>query len=617
MILKISTCAFRLSLLTANLFFTAIYAQISPVIPGDLCWNTPTSYGSANYQFSSFRTLDLHVDRYGNSYTASYELSQTTGNGMRTYSYVITKYDEDGVMQWERDHFWPSLYVPNDNFLSAFVTGITADDQKNVYVCGQFDSERFILDSFEFNYTNAVNRGFIAQLDSNGVFQWVAILDASAGNYHAMPSVAEYNNHIYVTQWGAGTLRLPDGSTQVPNYPCSIIELDVFGNYIGEFTYTQQVNDVTGLLFDADPSVSYNHSNVVVNPQIEFAPSGKLFLVTRSRTSLSFGTVVPVMPTTLSGGELITTCAVLDLTSGWQNAFVVVYTDKDYDYDFFQRSEIKPVFTIDSLNNFYYADHWKENFPPGSHEIVALVNGDTLEGQQSDASAICKFSPTGAPIWQTFHSDVAWTSLAAGTNTVFAYGTSSGTFELNSLNGDSIVISNTGGENIVLAACSPAGNFTSAINFGGGNLDVAYLLKKSPCCDNIYFTGLQSVNNVIYNQTDTLFTTQPDQIFLNKHSLNGQCADPICALPDAIAEHQHPSPLKLYPVPASGFVMCAGIPDGIYQTTITDGQGRIVTSVPYVHGSGSALSVEGLAPGIYLVELRNEQGVATSKLVVE
>lgn len=593
-----------IGLLFSFLLSTDLSGQISPVAPGTLCWNSGTNDGSANFAFTSYRTLDFHVDGYGNSYSAGYEMTQTTGSGDRTYGFVLSKFDEDGTLLWQKNHQWPSIYSTNDNFLSAYVTGIATDNNKNIYISGCFNSKRFKLDAFQYTYTTNANRAFIAQLDSNGVCQWVARITGS-GTYHTASSLVCVNNRLYISQWGSGTMYLPDGSLVYPNIPSSVVVLDCFGNFVEDIPYTQQVNDITGMLFNVDQSGSFDHTNVPVNPRLQLAGNGDIYLMTRVENYANFGSIIPSISNASASMNLKTVCAQLDIVSGWENAFYVTATDKNYDGNWLERIEKKVVFSADSLGNVYYADHWEEIFSmPGEHENVCLANGDTLNGNQVSASCLLKFNSSGTLLWQTFYSDVTLSSLAACTNGVYAFGTFVDTLFLYSLNGDSMLVPNLPTvESALLCKTDNNGDLLWATTYGGGGCEIAYCLRKSPCSDNFYFTGLLSATSVTYNQNVSITVSQPNKVYVSKHSPGPPCVDPVCVMPDGISEWHSGGDFLIsgFPNPASDQLSIVGLPDSEYQLQIYDATGKRMQNMVFVQNVDAAIPTKDLLDGIYFM----------------
>lgn len=609
---------FFLGFLLTGLLSTVLSAQISPIMPGSLCWNSGTNDGSSNFAFTSYRTLDMHVDGYGNSYTAGYEMTQTTGSGERTYAFVISKFDIDGALLWQKNHQWPSIYSTNDHFLCAYVTGITTDENKNIYISGFFNSKKFILDSVQYTYSTNANRAFIARLDSNGVCEWMARIYGN-NTQHNASSLVYTNNRLYVSQWGSGTLYLPDGSTAFPNYPCSIVVLDVFGNFVQDIPYTQQVSDYSGLLFNTDASGSYTHTNIPINPRLQLAPNDDIFLMTRVENYANFGTIIPPpMSAGPASMNFKTVCAQLDVTTGWENAFYVTATDKDYDGNWLQEIEIIPAFTADSAGNVYYADHWEAIFMPGQHENVCLANGDTLNGDQLNASCLLKFSPNGTLLWQTVHSDITFSSLAACTNGFYAFGTFADTLYLHSMNGDSLYVPNLVNiEPALLCKSDPNGNFNWATTYGGGGFELAYGVRKSPCSDNLYITGLLSATGVAYNQNDSISVSQPNKVYVCKHAPGPPCVDPVCVTPDGIGEPTVVRSLILsIPNPASDEVFMRGLPDGAYQLRICDVSGRIISAGTFFQNANASIPVQNLGNGIYFVTFAGMDAEYNATMVI-
>lgn len=605
-------------LFAAVLFTSAIpvIAQVDSLVPGNSCWAKPTVWGSNFADYTMYRPLDFHVDGYSNSYLAS---SRSIGNnsvGMARYEYEITKFDSTGAIVWTIQPNAVITYTTLDDFRTAYVTGITTDVNKNVYITGFFSSEKMIFDSIEFNYNAAVNRGFVAKLDSNGTYRWVTILDGLAG-YRSGTSIACSGNRLYVGMYGGGTVHTPDGNSNTIGQ-MAVLVMDVFGSYITNFSYANAPNDTQPIACELTTSSTQTCHYIPTSPAIQRAPSGKIIILGRTSQYITIGTTNYFCP---YPSFCNTYCMVLDTATGFQPPFYISYRDRFYDNYELQKIEKKPVFAIDASDNIYYTDHWEEvTTQQGSYETVFLPDGTVLAGTTQAASCILKYNLTGQLLWSSIHSDITFSSIENTASGIYYFGSYRGGLLIRSQNGDSFAYGqNNGIQDLFVAKSDVNGNFQYVSPFGGNNIDIAYFIRKSPCSENFYLTGLQSHFLITFNQQQTIQQTQGNRVFVLKHSPASACLDPVCVIPSGIHEDATTDATHvpaLYPVPAGGFIYADKIEQGNYTIRITDVNGRVFASeTSYISGP-HGISLSGLPAGIYFIHFTGEQQNYTGRFIV-
>lgn len=604
-------------LFAAVLFTSAIpaTAQIDSLVPGTTCWAKPTVWGSNNADYTMYRPLDYHVDGYANSYLASSRSIGTNSVGMARYEYEITKFDSTGAIVWTIRPNAVITYTTLDDFRTAYVTGITTDVNKNVYITGFFSSEKMIFDSIEFNYNAAVNRGFVAKLDSNGTYRWVTVLDGLAG-YRSGTSITCSGNRLYVGMYGGGTVHTPDGNSNTIGQ-MAVLVVDVFGSYVTNYSYANGPNDTQPTACELTTSSTQTCHYIPTSPVIQRAPSGKIIILGRTSQYITIGTTNYFCPYPTFCN---TYCLVLDTATGFQPPFYISYRNNFYESYELQRIEKRPVFTVDAADNIYYTDHWEENYiqQVGDYENVFLPDGTVLSADTARGSCIIKYNSAGQFLWSSVHSDITWSSMVNTASGIYYYGAYRGGLLIRSQNGDSLVYSqNNGFQDLFVAKSDANGNFQYVSPFGGNNIDIAYFIRKSPCSENFYITGLQSHFLITFNQQQTIQQTQGNRVFVLKHSPASACFDPVCVIPSGINDHTSTSVVPaLYPVPAEGFIYADKLEQGNYTIRITDVNGRLFAAETSYISSTHQVGLAGLPVGVYFIHFTGEKQNYTGRFVI-
>jgi hypothetical protein len=590
-------------------------AQVDSLVPGSTCWAKPTVWGNNFANYTLYRPMDFHVDGYANSYMASYRSIGNSSSGIAQYEYEVTKFDSTGAIVWTiRPNALLNLTLIND-FRTAYVTGITADANKNVYITGFFASKKMIFDSLVFNYNTSANRGFVAKLDSNGTYRWVTIQDGT-GNYRSGTSIICSGNLLYIGMYGGGTVYTPDGNSNTIGQ-MAVLVMDVFGSYVTNYSFANG-GSIVSVAAEMTTTTSQTCHYIPVCPMIKRAPSGKIIVAGRTSDFVLLGTTYYYCP---YPSFCNTYCMVLDTATGFQPPFFISYRDRFYDNYELQRIEMKPVFAIDASDNIYYTDHWEEvTTQQGSYEVVFLPDGTVLAGTTQAASCILKYNLTGQLLWSSIHSDITFSSIENTASGIYYFGSYRGGLLIRSQNGDSFAYGqNNGIQDLFVAKSDVNGNFQYVSPFGGNNIDIAYFIRKSPCSENFYLTGLQSQFLITFNQQQTIQQTQGNRVFVLKHSPASACLDPVCVIPSGINEEAQKDATHvpaLYPVPAGGFIYADKIEQGNYTIRITDVNGRVFASENSYISGPHGISLSGLPAGIYFIHFTGEQQNYTGRFMV-
>src|SRR5207249_7317027 len=144
--------------------------------------------GSSRWQQQFWNTnkdlvpvLALASDSSNNTYIAQLAPRLNVGFYL-SYDSIIGKYDNSGILLWERH-----IFSPGFGWTTVKTTGIAADNRGNCYVAGPFDP------AADFGTTNLVGPGiFVARYGPAGRLEWVV----SNGSYNGgWPVHVAADNH--------------------------------------------------------------------------------------------------------------------------------------------------------------------------------------------------------------------------------------------------------------------------------------------------------------------------------------------------------------------------------------------------------------------------------------
>jgi hypothetical protein len=127
------------------------------------------TWGGDSYDFSS----KIMLDSSDNIYLAG----QTSSFGIGNTDIILTKYDGNGVQQWNRT--WGGDY-------SDFNSGIALDSSGNVYLVGTTD------------YGSGNRDIFLVKYDHSGVFQWNCTWDENSAD-EGYGVAVDSSDYVYVT----------------------------------------------------------------------------------------------------------------------------------------------------------------------------------------------------------------------------------------------------------------------------------------------------------------------------------------------------------------------------------------------------------------------------------
>ena len=142
----------------------------------DMSANWFTCYGSTGHESVTASCYDPDGNYYlAGEFRGSFQMNDTTLNAGIHSTAFIAKYSATGQFIWARQSTSSGA-----TSRSAFVTGIVADADQNVYLCGSFDG-LFKLSDISVTSNSYVD-SYIARLDATGACQWITRGNAGATN---------------------------------------------------------------------------------------------------------------------------------------------------------------------------------------------------------------------------------------------------------------------------------------------------------------------------------------------------------------------------------------------------------------------------------------------------
>jgi hypothetical protein len=581
-----------------------------------LCWYNETA-DSLTYHYLGQNILDYHVDCFGNNYTAGYLFSNYYWNA--TWQMIIQKFDKNGNLKWRKLWDVKILYDHGDDFRSCFCNAITSDKSGNIYITGNYGCNKLIMDSITFTSENNYAKGFIAKLDSNGRTKWAINLsnEWAGSSFTCGGSDIDYlnDNQIFVFMWGDGDLLLPTGVIQHLWEEKSIVVLDKDGNFI-KSTGIPYINP-GGMWASYNPNIESWNSNAVamVSPKMYISPkSGKLFLVGTFFDRLVFED--PSITLDSISSSINGFVAVMDTTTGWQNAFVTYGSSNCFNFDSGQtRPDKFPAFAVDSSDNIYIAARWDSIAWFLPEPTMEIIQGQYLPGNKG--SMIVKYDMAGNLLWYNNNSVCLPRSLSVtASNDILMYGEFDDSLRMASRDVPPIHILSNGGKDIFLASLGEDGNINWAENLGSAGDDYSWFLKSHPCSDNMYFSGRLDTTCMFMEEQ---LHNAGNRIFVGKYSAIGYCYDTACsnAVEFGIESYDPENQIHIFPNPFSTTItieLPSTAPISNTTLSIYNVNGQLVI-LRCINEPITVLDISTLPHGIYMVNLTDSRTVEVGKFV--
>ncbi len=490
-----------------------IYLHSSNSNNGSYCFFDTISQVSYPYYWPG-HILDYHVDNSKNSYVAGCYHHTYGVDGKECM--FLRKFDPNGNLLWEEVQS-PFDYTSGYSYYkSSFITGVTTDDEMNVYITGSYASYQFKMDTITIDHSDLYIQFFIAKLDSNGSTQW--IIHSNTLNLKPIGGtdiLFVNNNQIYVSILNHRDHGIfADGSSHtLGNGDATILEIDCNGHYknnfpVGPYNYNY---DYFNLGYLNPNNSSYNEAKVAtVSPKLELSQNGKIYVFGKFRDYLNFGSIqISEIITDPAANPANGYVAILDTIIGWENAYALSSSSTGLG--------VFPVYTLDCNNNIYITETMSAN------NYIQLNNGDTIYSEQNNNSIIAKYDPNGNLLWHNMNYGIYIASIESYNPTeLIIYG------EFNDFTGffcqniDEVGVPSNGGKDLAIASITVNGDVNWVDNIGSIGTDDALFMRKK--CGNLFIIG--NLQDTTITNYDTL-NYNGDNLFLLNFSPIGNC-DSIC-----------------------------------------------------------------------------------------
>ncbi|OUJ67778.1 hypothetical protein BXP70_28520 [Hymenobacter crusticola] len=525
---------------------------------------TPTWKTTYAIGIGSSYTLVAAVDASGNTYEAgSFDGTTSIGNvsltskgGMDGY---LAKYRPDGSVAWVRQLGSSTRDLALD---------VTVDATGNAYVTGCFSGTIALGNSLLLTSNTSSLKGFVIRYSPQGEPEWVQQSIARAGNSVLNSGIGiDAMGHVYVTGYcdhavtfGTSTVTYPDN-----------------GTFLARFSAVSGAVEFLKPAFAYDPLLATPLVAYYYNPQLAVAPSGEICVLNVFSQPAVLGAT-----TLISRGDDDVLLAKYDAhgTFQWVQQFGGPATER------------MTKGGLDAAGNLYVV---------GSFQGAALFGNTTVASNGDDDGCLVKYSAQGAfqwvqPVGGSGADRLTSVSLDAGGNP-YVSGDFKGVAQMGTA-----TLTSAGSSDVLVAAYTPEGQVRWVQQAGGAGYDAGSCLGLSAQGD-IHVLG-RFMNNCAFGPLTLATTANRQETFLATLGTN------VLA-----AQATRSTKISLYPNPATSQVHLSGLTTSS-PVQLLDAVGQIVRT--YTFSTEAALSLNGIAPGLYTLRATDAQGrTYTSRLLVQ
>jgi hypothetical protein len=245
----------------------------------------------SNQQIGGNNTVQVHglaVNRSGDVYLTGIE----TIAGNRDL--FVAKYEAGGFMAW-----WKDIGGGNNAGL-----GMTMDNAGNVYVTGRFSGTASFQAGVGVTSSSSINDAFVAKLDSNGNFVWVADMGAvdAASFSEGLGIAADGLGRIYSTGWFGGTVNFNPIAGQAFDLSAATTPP---GNYLSELFDTGALTYTSTDPFGGSQTLRLNGTNLEVVDNVTGSVLARRALAATTNVSISATAWLDDLTIDYSGGSFL------------------------------------------------------------------------------------------------------------------------------------------------------------------------------------------------------------------------------------------------------------------------------------------------------------------------
>lgn len=538
----------RFSLVCAAIVLAGLFLSLTASAQTAPAWQSAYAIGSGQL----IREPVYAVDALGNAYHAGAFLSSVAVGGVTltsagSFDCYLAKFAPDGRLLWLRQFGASGTEILYD---------LAVDAAGNAYLTGSFTTS-FSLNTAVGLVGNGLRSPFLLRFSPQGTAEWAQGGAIPNGGCDGSGVRADNAGHVYLTgNYSSSSLSF--GST-------TLAGTNSTAAYLARFSAATGAPQLLVMAYAYTAG-----GGQVASPMLRVAPSGGVYLVTDFYQSPSpmFG---PGTTLTSRGNS-----DVLVTRYGAQGTFEWVQQFGGSGADNARSGE------LDNLDNFYLVGFFSGTATAGSQALVSAGGSDGF---------LAKYSAQGTPQWMQPLGGTAndgWNGVgldAAGFPYVTGYFT--GAAQVGSVTLTSVGSS----DDVAVAAYTPQGQLRWATQAGGTGSDLGIALRIGPTGEPVVF------GRVGANSSFGPYTLQPAVGQASFVATLGN--SPLAATrAQAAALAAHPNPvydqLHLPTLPLGTGVQ------------LVDALGRVARETTV--SAAAAVSVLGLAPGLYTLRATDRQG---------
>ncbi|MDO7849937.1 T9SS type A sorting domain-containing protein [Hymenobacter sp. M29] len=561
--------------------FTVRFAQLALVALSSVAFG-PRAAAQTAPAWTSARGTGAYLSPYtrrvtdaqGNVYEAA-TFNPQTGVGRTTltsrgsYDGYLAKYTPLGAVAWVRQFGSTGSDGADDMALDA---------AGNVYVVGHFQGTIDMGSGQNLSAGNnyAGSKAFVARYDAQGNLAWAKQSDNVANDpaYPACPPVVLATG---VTVDGAGNVFVTgghvysrgisfDGQLVVPSTTVAAPYTTYLARFSAATGDVQSINNI----FYSDRSTG---AGVIYPLRLVSAPGGGVYVVTNLYMAASF----PAGPTFPSPSSV--NLMAMKYNAAGTLEWARTFGGPDFD-------DITGA-AADAAGNLYLTGTFRQSFSFG---------GSTLAGATATAGTedgfLLRFSAQGTEEWArslvSAGSDFLTAVCVDGGGNAYVTGSFGNQARLGTL-----TLTSAGRSDLLVASYSPQGQLRWVQQAGGPDdergLGLSFLAQG----------GLQVYGYACYGVAFGAIALPGQGSYL------GFIAQLDASATTLAAATARPLPQGLFPNPASDGVYLPGLAPGTL-VQVVDATGRVARTATV--SAAAAVSVRGLAPGLYVLRITDRQG---------
>lgn len=560
---------------------TVRFAQLAAVVLSSLAFGfrataqtTPAWVSAASTrEYFPFNRGGLHLatDPAGNVYelgmfSVATNVGHTYLRSQGSYDGYLGKYNPDGTAAWVRQFGSTGQDGADD---------VAFDAAGNAYVVGSFTHHIDLGNGQALDAGSDPGRKiFIIKYDPAGNPLWARQSDSYSGTM--LPTCPPAANSFGVQVDGAGHVNVTCAYSYATGFGFGGLQATAKSVTNADKVYMARFSATTGApeaLFPLFYSTAANGSRLLYQQKLLNAPGGGTYLVANYITGLSFASGLALPPPT--SPDMV----VAKYNAAGQVEWARTFGSADWD-------EMADA-AVDATGNIYVS---------GSVRGALHFGSTILPGTGTEDGYVVKYSSEGNAQWARLltgpGADRFRGVCTDPAGNVYVAGSASPNAQLGTR-----ALTSAGKLDMVVAAYTPQGVLSWVQQASGAEDDEGFSLG---------FTDQGRLRVFGYVGLGATFDAiQPGNSYNWTGVMAELAASPQSALRVVDAQNAEEKTLELYPNPATTDVHLPGMPAGI-RVQMVDALGRVARETTV--SAAAQVSVQGLAPGLYLLRATDAQG---------